>query len=173
MGAIPPAVAVGFAFFLFASLLSVSARLLLPVALQLWPPAEPLEVTISTLSPIIALGHRLPMELAGEHLPLLLVVHVECLGCRSRPPENVVRAFSARGVRNLVLASDTAEYVRIARQTGGAQFLRGGRTLARQLHAAFGPRVYAFDANSRLVYVQNYQARDIREPISEARKAIE
>lgn len=137
--------------------LGACERWLVPFALATWKSPEPAELRALNVSPNIELGTLAPEPLRNLGLPLDVVVHVECLGCRVNPPEAVLASFRMAGVQNLVLAADRKAYLGLAKLYPRARIAFGEPDLIDSLHAAFGPRLYRFDINCRLFYVQNVQ----------------
>lgn len=141
--------------------LVASERFVVPALAAIWRPPEPIELVVSRVSPEVPKDLRIPDELAKHGLPLVLVAHVDCLGCFVLPPRAVRQSFARKDVLNLVLSSDESAYRSLLVGSPGTRAVFSGAKLAEELHVGFGPRVYAFNKSGRLVYVQNGQAEDL------------
>lgn len=104
----------------------------------------------------------LPFQVALEQQPpppwrqnvLPVIVHVDCLNCSIVPATVVQQCFARLDVLNVVVAEDADEYRDLQRRTPNARVVYGEGELAREMGAAFGPRLYIYHSTKGLVYAQ-------------------
>lgn len=84
-----------------------------------------------------------------------IIVHVDCLNCSIIPATVVRDCFAKSDVLNVVVAEEADEYRDIQRQIPSARVVYGDLDLARELGAAFGPRLYVYHSTDGLIYAQS------------------
>lgn len=153
-----------------AMIISISActRWLVPWGLTVVPPVLGEQQILASLPTSTRLGMELPEELRGISLPVTIVAHVDCLGCTTKTPPKIEEAFNLSGVEHVVFAADPEPYDWMAEKLGTSKPRKGSLSAAEALGAGFGPRVYRFNKDGRLVYAQMDQGQPLREAVHEA-----
>jgi len=115
-------------------------------------PADPRHTSLFGLSPA-KMGQPIPASLT-RFAPQIVAVHTDCLSCSVADPMAVKQLFSSRDVLNVVVAPDFRDYRAIEKSTPGANVIYLQPEDIKDLAPQFGPCLYRFDRNLRLIYVQ-------------------
>lgn len=128
------------------TLMRVNAATVVPRLQETYRPKDPpMPALMSTVNDISIGTPALP-ELAEFGFPLKVVVHIDCLSCTTRPLEPIRDLFRRNDILNVVASEDYDVYTSFAAENPTSKVLFST--------PAFGPRVYVYDANGRLQYLQ-------------------
>jgi hypothetical protein len=127
---------------------------LTPIAFRTWVVPEPPMLSEYADVQDAWIGMPAPKALGGETFPLAVVVHVDCLGCRFGGDRQVTACFSRPDLLNVVLAPDKKEYERMQALIPSSKVMYVAPEEAKSFGAIFGPRLYKYDHNRRLSWMQ-------------------
>lgn len=139
---------------LMYTLLRLNAAIVVPRLQDTYHPKDPpMPAVLSTVTDI-AIGSAVPRELTDFSFPLKVVVHIDCLSCTTRPLAPIRALFQREDILNVVASDDYDVYTSFAAENPRAKVLFSTSAFAREVNAAFGPRLYVYDADGRLEYLQ-------------------